>query len=266
VDTVHEAYAEAFVDLSNSLHLKEIHLIFIGPNCPMSTKPVEKVITSDPSNIEGPNSKRNKTDSKVREQPICSLIIESYPCDYNAALWTHGFKPPQSRNEPRSKNSENDTDPCKIPKADVIFFFNPGFTCPDYTWDHTVHSLPKGTPFVVATNTEMEALADIQYLHDMGIVSENADSILETLRNEELQDSTETDSLKEIIYFGENPFSGLRVRQNGTMANDLYVKNRWLFIVAGTTADPVKQIVQNSKRPASDPVKDNKELKRKYFI
>jgi hypothetical protein len=83
----------------------------------------------------------------------------------------------------------------------------------------------------------MEALADIQYLHDMGIVSENADSILETLRNEELQDSTETDSLKEIIYFGENPFSGLRVRQNGTMANDLYVKNRWLFIVAGTPAD-----------------------------
>ena len=31
------------------------------------------------------------------------------------------------------------------------------------------------------------------------------------------------------MHFGENPFAGSRVRQSGNMANDLFVKNRWMF-------------------------------------
>ena len=30
-------------------------------------------------------------------------------------------------------------------------------------------------------------------------------------------------------FFSLNPYCGLRVRQNGTMANDLFVKSRWIF-------------------------------------
>ena len=31
------------------------------------------------------------------------------------------------------------------------------------------------------------------------------------------------------FFFSLNPYAGLRVRQSGTMGNDLYVKNRWII-------------------------------------
>jgi len=274
VENVYEAYAEAFVDLANSYHLSEIRVILIGPNCTMSKKTIEKEIMSDSLYKEGNHSKRNRTDLITREQHLYKLILESYPCDYDSSLWNQGFTS-ESLHEKRFMDRQNviqDKDlnsVYKIPKADVIFFFNPGFTCRDYNWVHTVCNLPEGIPLVIATNTEMEALADIQYLNDQGIVSENAEDILETSKHDEFE-TPNRESSKNIVYFGENPFSGLRVRQNGTMANDLYVKNRWLFIVSRTLSPTVKSAVDKEKekiQETTDPsnIKD-KDLKRRYFI
>ena len=54
---------------------------------------------------------------------------------------------------------------------DILVFFNPGFTCPDYAWEKTLITCMKDSrsPFLVTTNTEMEALADMQYLFDRGL-------------------------------------------------------------------------------------------------
>ena len=282
VDNVYDAYTDAFTDIASLFHLTEIRLIFIGPNCPILIKPVEKVIASDPSLMDKALShptqslKRKQTDA-IREIDTCKLIVEAYPCDYDSTLWNEGFTYQQLQKEQRSArdlkkgNKSDDIPKVKLPKADVVFFFNPGFTCPDYAWEHTLQSLCKGIPFIVATNTEMEALADIQCLHDMGMVSENAESIVEILHKDGFGNSLQNyaDSSKGVLYFGENPFSGIRVRQNGTMANDLYVKNRWLFIVAGAH-DQVNAIVQkekgsNNERLGSD-VTDGQEKMRNYFI
>ena len=45
------------------------------------------------------------------------------------------------------------------------------------------------------------------------------------------------------VMFGENPFAGSRVRQSGTMANDLFVKNRWLL--AGVFGKPM--VIENER-------------------
>jgi hypothetical protein len=41
-------------------------------------------------------------------------------------------------------------------------------------------------------------------------------------------------------FFSENPYSGSRVRQSGTMANDLFVKNRWMLGGVLDVFDPSK--------------------------
>ena len=55
--------------------------------------------------------------------------------------------------------------------------------------------------------------------------------------NSTQQDEEEEDGCT--FFFGENPYSGMRVRQSGTMGNDLYVKNRW--IVGGLFQQQQKQ-------------------------
>lgn len=42
-------------------------------------------------------------------------------------------------------------------------------------------------------------------------------------------DVPDDESAANDTFFSVNPFSGDRVRQSGTMANDIYVKSRWIF-------------------------------------
>jgi hypothetical protein len=115
-----------------------------------------------------------------------------------------------------------------MPTADVVVMFNPGLTCPDYPkWNDTLHCIPNGTPLLLLTNTQMEVLADIQFLLEHGHLK------LSSLPPPWLEISAEEDETKnsesDAYYWGENPYCGWRVRQSGTLANDVYVKNRWMF-------------------------------------
>lgn len=114
---------------------------------------------------------------------------------------------------------------------DVIIFFNPGFTCPDYDWEETVASMKNfSIPFLVSTNTELEAIADLQYLWDRGLIQDIPAGLLGMLDgNDDHEDQEEEEDKEGNAFLGINPYCGLRVRQNGTMANDVYVKSRWIF-------------------------------------
>ena len=108
--------------------------------------------------------------------------------------------------------------------ADIVALFNPGLTCPDYShWKETLESIPEGTPFLSTTNTEMEGLADCQFLLDQDKIQTLPAGLADLFgvysEGEDVSNS----------FFAVNPFAGNRVRQNGTMANDLFVKNRWML-------------------------------------
>jgi hypothetical protein len=86
----------------------------------------------------------------------------------------------------------------------------------------------------------MEGYADIKCLVDGGYIDskEIPTGILETFSNDDpssLNDkkysshNDDDDDEEKKFFFCENPYAGLRVRQSGTMANDLYVKNRWVM-------------------------------------
>lgn len=116
-----------------------------------------------------------------------------------------------------------------IPAADVCIFFNPGFTVPDYNWTVTLAAIPRGTPFLSTTNTELEGVADCQYLLDQDTIETvplGLADIFGLLSPVDDQDDKEEYAT---AFFNSNPFSGDRVRQNGTMANDMYVKNHWIL-------------------------------------
>jgi hypothetical protein len=130
---------------------------------------------------------------------------------------------------------EDDT---KLPCPDAIIFFNPGLSCPDYDWSKALSaasSYQSSTPFLITTNTEMEGFADIKCLVDGGYVDskELPQYVLETVDVETPSNNSrydeEDDEQNKRFFFCENPYAGLRVRQSGTMANDLYVKSRWVM-------------------------------------
>ena len=83
--------------------------------------------------------------------------------------------------------------------------------------------IQKGTPFLLTTNTELEGVADAQYLLDQNMMGVMPAGLADVL-GESTNGDTVTDS-----FFDMNPFCGDRVRQSGTMANDLYVKSRWML-------------------------------------
>lgn len=123
-----------------------------------------------------------------------------------------------------------------IPTPDVIVFFNPGFSCPDYDWSVALttaaeSSKTRCTPFLVTTNTEMEGFADIKCLLDGGYIDSMSipGDILEAVDHYGPKSKSEDDDLDKSFFFGENPYHGLRVRQSGTMANDVFVKSGWMF-------------------------------------
>ena len=221
------AYAEASTNLSsylkNLLEISSITIrcVFIGPDCPDAGK---GAATSSSSAVAS-----HVVQIPIPDESSSTLTMETYRCKYGG------------RDQPY------------LPYPDVIVFFNPGFSCPDYDWSvalsaamaYQYSSTTSGAysgsaiPFLITTNTEMEGLADIKYLLDGGYVDEKTLSrdVLEMIDQPQATngegaqhaDAKKYDDDRVTSFFGENPYAGLRVRQSGTMANDLYVKNRWII-------------------------------------
>ena len=70
---------------------------------------------------------------------------------------------------------------------------------------------------------DSEGIADIQFLVDNSFISDLPPGLANMLNVKSNDDYNGTS------FFSVNPFCGDRVRQSGTMANDLYVKNRWIY-------------------------------------
>eukprot|EP00956_Cyclotella_meneghiniana_P017784 scaffold29247_cov69-Cyclotella_meneghiniana.AAC.6 len=123
-----------------------------------------------------------------------------------------------------------------VPAPDVIVFFNPGFSCPDYDWsaalDEAISLSHVGAiPFLVTTSTEMGGFADIKYLLDGNYIDSKSipGDILEAVDFPSIKRDCDIDDANKSFFFDMNPYHGLRVRQSGTMANDVYVKSRWMI-------------------------------------
>ncbi|GMI26263.1 hypothetical protein TeGR_g5507 [Tetraparma gracilis] len=101
-----------------------------------------------------------------------------------------------------------------LPPPSLLVFFNPGFTCEDYSWLPALSSLPP-TPFLSTANTEMEALQDADWLLEKGLVERP------------VEEADEGDLVPG--FMGPNPWAGERVRQSGVFGNDVYVKNAVVF-------------------------------------
>jgi hypothetical protein len=213
-------YAEALAEVADRFHRAAIELWFIGPEAP-----------DRPWNESVPMNHM--------DQVVGTLTIRSLK-----ALYTTD-----------SLEKEEGT---AATSPDLVVLFNPGFTCPDYThWAETLRGLPDGTPFLSTTNTEMECIADCQYLLDQDKIQSLPPGMAELL------DVYSEDADESSSFLGLNPFCGSRVRQNGTLANDVFVKNRWMLggILGrfqassrrGAPSGPVKRtkVAENNNDPNS---------------
>eukprot|EP00536_Pseudo-nitzschia_multiseries_P016379 jgi/Psemu1/69845/estExt_Genemark1.C_10960019 len=220
---VYGCYADALAEISEQFKTKTIVLQFFGPQCPQND--FDEVLDVPPIRAKQSSTKLRVTTSNV---------------DYDGRATNGTQRPP-----------------------DVLVFFNPGFTCPDYAWEKTLVSCMKDNqfPFLVTTNTEMEALADMQYLYDREFFQDIPPALKDILENNggPGESATEDDddnnnSLGDgdgdsSSFFSLNPYCGMRVRQSGTMANDLYVKSRWIF---GGFSGPIRDDITASKKEADE--------------
>ena len=129
-DNVWDAYAEALAELSEIHRLDTISLYFVGPDCPIE------------------NIHKSRKMKSVEGGTAGELLARSHHGVYNFNLLQQE----------------------EITKADIVVFHNPGFTCPDYDWAVTLSCIPKGTPFLLTTNTELEGIADFQYLLENDLI------------------------------------------------------------------------------------------------
>jgi hypothetical protein len=261
------AYTEASTNLitylEELLQVPSITLrcIFIGPNCGNSSRssssakiPITTAMNYDTSSL--PMKKK----SSITTTNSSMLIIETQCCNYGS--------------------SKNNTKEFLFPIPDVIIFFNPGFSCPDYDWSSALlyasslsmcDNVGGGPiPFLVTTNTELEGYADIKVLLDGGCINISTVSrdVLEAIdypidnRNSRNNKQNEDDFI-----FGMNPYVGLRVRQSGTMGNDLFVKNRWIIcglfqkssiIRPSTTTPPTRNKMKDQERKRNRSITDSR--------
>lgn len=230
------AYADALSELVSTYRgMKKLVLAFVGPNCPKQDMRVVKNI-HDMHRIDEDVSPGNNANSKKRkrnEGKNCQIVIETHCHNYEMKY----FKSKDTSNaNHQHQYKKKKKDSMLLTKPDVVIFFNPGFTCPDYQWHEALkvcqnHHTSSKTPFIVTTNTEMEAIADIQYLHQHGYIDSLPPSVADIVNEGQLDHDSETfeKSEHETIFFGENINAGTRVRQSGNMANDLFCKNKYLF-------------------------------------
>lgn len=212
-------YADALAELADQYRLSTVALVFIGPECP--TQPIHEAAPMMVSSAEQPQQQQHQ---------VGTVTLRSFQAILNApTLQT-------IQEEISGPNGNPDHD---HRRPDLVVFFNPGFTCPDYAfWKETLRCIPSGTPFLSATNTEMEGMADCQFLLDQDKMQSLPAGLADIFDvhsrrdDEDVQgDSAQysSSSSDNGSFFAVNPFSGSRVRQNGTMANDLFVKNRWIL-------------------------------------
>ena len=110
----------------------------------------------------------------------------------------------------------------------------------------------------------MEGIADCQYLLDQDRIQTIPPALAEMFgvysTPDDNIDEDEDDPTSKSI-FSENPFCGSRVRQSGTMGNDIYVKNRWMLlgILDSFDSNPKKKdsVAKKMKTGGSDNSKSN---------
>mmetsp|Transcript_20985 Transcript_20985/g.31513 ORF Transcript_20985/g.31513 Transcript_20985/m.31513 type:complete len:487 (-) Transcript_20985:73-1533(-) len=267
------AYTDALSELASTYKgLKKINLTFIGPDCPAETLHVVKTFDNDlHNNSTGENNSSEGGKKRKREEgkrKHCQLVIETHRHNYEAKY----FKTSSAHIKKKGKHS-------LLPRPDIVVFFNPGFTCPDYDWSEALKACQCGgidgkTPFIVTTNTEMEAIADVQYLYQHGYIDSLPPIVADIVNEGKIDhDSNAFDSSKNTIFFGENVHAGTRVRQSGNMANDCYVKNQYILgghlshkIDSKTKKESKKGTVDSSKQktdvsgPDSNSKKNNAAL------
>ena len=209
-DDVWSAYADALAELSETPRLDTIELHFVGPECAKKSVSETRQMKTAEGGMAG------------------NLIARTHIGEYTTTLL---------------KQEE-------ISKADIVIFHNPGFTCPDYDWNESLASIPKGTHFLMTTNTEMEGIADCQFLLDNDLLQSIPPMLADIFGSEAPAPSEDIDDGTG-PFFNENPFSGNRVRQSGTMGNDLFVKNRWMLggiLDSQTKQPPNKRRVTDTSR------------------
>jgi hypothetical protein len=109
-------YAEALANLTSAQkHIHTVELVFIGPECPECNIDVTTPIPSTEKQEHGK-----------------MLMVRTVKGIY----------------------SEEIIEESSINKPDIVVFFNPGFTVPEYeNWGKTISSIKRGTPFILTTNT-----------------------------------------------------------------------------------------------------------------
>ena len=210
---VYSAYSEALTELASTYNgIATILLVFVGPNCPGNGVNEVRILNTD-KEIQGANEGGERNSKKRKHTgSSCEVILQTLKGNYD------------------------DEALASIPKPDIVVFFNPGFTCPDYKWTEALDACvqqvtSRRVPFLVTTNTEMEAISDLQFLYQNEYIDE-LPAIVADIVNGDFASEVEPDiaDYNDVnVFFGENPNSGNRVRQSGNMANDLFVKNRWIY-------------------------------------
>jgi hypothetical protein len=193
--TAFQDYAEALCVMIESRGFDKIELLFVGPECPAMDLQETIPITSSDKASFG------------------GLLVRTVRGRYTSELL--------------KDNS--------LSAADIVIFFNPGFTVPEYDWRDTLAAFPMGTPFLSTTNTELEGIADCQYLLDQDKIQSLPVGLADMFGLYSTGDEED-----QLAFFSENPFAGSRVRQSGTLANDLYVKNHWILGGVLDSFDPAK--------------------------
>lgn len=254
-----DAYTEALSELFATYKgLRKVNLAFIGPNCPKKNLHCVKTVentTGDEDNtstdastaaskqLESGGKKRKRDEGKKHGHQIS---IRTHRHNYEPQY----FEKKANKTNKKGKHHHHHH---HLTKPDVVIFFNPGFTCPDYDWHEALkacqrYSTNKETPFLVATNTEYEAIADLQYLHKNGYVDSLPPMVADII-NEGQMDLHDNDAFSDsgdpTIFFGENNNAGSRVRQSGNMANDLYCKNKYIF---GGHLNSIESKIRNSSK------------------
>jgi hypothetical protein len=244
------AYVDAFTEMilhqeetnsSSFFKISTIHLVFVGPDCPSSLQRRLRTI-----HFGKRTSNANTTKTPIAGE--CQVIFDVCPQEYHQAAFSNSNSKACTTHTKivnESGNQKQQPVQMLLPKANLVVFFNPGFTCPDYSWEKTLQYLSKTTTspayFLIATNTEIEAILDCQYMHRHGLITDLPSWALDhdedcSIAGMNSSSSSSSSSMaasssnsSHSIFFCENPYCGMRVRQSGTMANDLYVKSRWIF-------------------------------------
>jgi hypothetical protein len=231
---VFRGYADALAEISEQYRLPWICLHFFGPELP--TKPIEQTLPI-------PLAQANTSSSS-----LAKLLVRTFRINYGMVE--------------QGSNALTTTTEAAALLPDVAVFFNPGFTCTEYDWEGSLSFFKTHpTPFLVATNTEMEAIADIQYLKECQLFEDVPAGLKSLLfhSGDNEDDDEDEDTTESPSFFSINPYAGLRVRQNQTMANDLYVKSRWIFGgISGKT-----KTKRTIKRSASATVTKGEESSKK---